>query len=96
MQAFEQEGEEMSEFTKGPWFVVKGDYYACVKSNRGVVCDARLVNSTIPNVDDLSLIAAAPDLYEALEACLHEVMTGGSRQYKNAVAALAKARGNEQ
>lgn len=91
----------MSNFTKGPWHVAKGEHYACVKSSEGVICDARVVNSLLPSVADLNLIAAAPDLYEALVALvalgfaseLHDSSASHKKACAAVNAALYKARG---
>lgn len=88
----------MAKFTKGPWVVAKGEHYACVKSGGGVICDARIVNSVLPSTADLNLIAAAPDLYEALSDVVDFISALGyenSDQYQAAVYTLAKVRGEQ-
>lgn len=54
--------------TPGPWFIQEGKYYACVRTDKRVIADMRTVGNVVPNMNDARLIAAAPDLLEALIA----------------------------
>jgi len=106
-----------TKFTSGPWEVVDHEHYPSFRGVRGPSFDVKavMVATDLTFVDylqrdaDLRLIAAAPDLYEALETAskaleaIASEMTVGER-YTNAGqylldalepvrAALAKARG---
>lgn len=84
-------------FTPGPWKVIES----------GVVAEGRFVIARIyldplkeenaaieESVANAHLIAAAPELYEALETCLlYGAMTGDDWVIFKAETALAKARG---
>lgn len=56
--------------TPGPWFIQEGKYYACVRTDKRVIADMRTVGNVVPNMNDARLIAAAPDLLEAVQVCL--------------------------
>lgn len=85
-------------FTPGPWRKATGITYCAVRSDEGVIADMRLVDGYY-NTFDASLIAAAPELYEALEfaAKTLERTANDNLDGRNAAtqarAALAKARG---
>ena len=79
--------------TPGPWYVL-GDYVSS-KSGGEVVCPIKRIRA-----EDLSLIAAAPDLLEALQGMamlLSDVLSGAqssevqTRQVLNYAADLARA-----
>lgn len=91
----------MIEYTKGPWEVVyvnKTDGYAVVDLN-----DERHLNVTIDHRKDLSdptadafLIAAAPDMFKALQAAVIALScwkATRSRAYFDVINALKKAEG---
>jgi hypothetical protein len=92
----------MSNWTKGPWHVSRGNG---VDTNQGKqVCRAPIgYERTIVGRNwkaNAHLIAAAPDLYEALESLLDDLkmtpeinLDGWGIDTKQARAALAKARG---
>ena len=87
----------MSEFTPGPWEV----FNEGLGSYKVSKCDAWLGSSTLrtneENIANANLIAAAPELYAALERVLNQSWDGpiDAEHYarKQAAAALAKARG---
>lgn len=74
----------MSQHTPGPWVVVDG-HYSCFKEVSGLSfkISAVMWASDLTDADydkrsaDLNLIAAAPDLLEALEMALDELMDAG-------------------
>jgi hypothetical protein len=79
--------------TPGPWYVL-GDYVSS-KSGGEVVCPIKRIRA-----EDLSLIAAAPDLLEALQGMamlLSDALSGAqssevqTRQVLNYAADLARA-----
>lgn len=98
--------------TPGPWKVIQ-DQYGVVEfiwGDTGCVCDLRSPRETTEVFDgwmgptkpaNARLIAAAPDLYEALEAAYMVLTSQKTRleEHVDAVtlarAALAKARGDE-
>ena len=73
--------------TQGPWTVCRGDW-----SEDG---NARYELEGIRTIGaaDAYLIAAAPDLYAALEEIINTPWIGGKGGFVKARAALAKARG---
>lgn len=80
----------MTEFTKGPWMAVFDDelgaYVASTDTTYDIVCHVHEANA--------HLIAAAPDLYEALDAIIVDDTWGLDHPvYMKCRAALAKARG---
>lgn len=102
----------MDKYTKGPWvWVVDADELSDTLpilrgADESLVCD--FGDSTTyypscgswPNAANMALIAAAPDLLEALHALLPALMSKGAMMGKsdwlavnNANAAIAKARG---
>lgn len=87
----------MTEFTKGPWSIHKKLDFI-VSSSDEEIADT----SCSPNPQaDANLIAAAPDLYEALVDVMAEISFlgnevhyfGTTERFDAARAALAKARG---
>ena len=75
-------------WTPGPW-EVSGGY---VKSSNGnTVCDVRYKNGN----NDRPIIAAAPDLYDALEGIISAMEGIGHGPFDAERAALAKARGEQ-
>lgn len=92
-----------AKFTPGPWVVAASRGGFCdVKwgeqsigglafARKGYDCQFHIRGISPP---DAHLIAAAPELYEALQACLdHGSMTGHDFVIEQAHSALAKARG---
>ena len=84
----------MNDYTKGPWGIMKGDHGPMIFSGecgRGVAMLARQV-TTAEREANARLIAAAPELLEALEELLAETWINGAFADK-ARAAIAKAKG---
>ena len=95
-----------TKFTPGPWVVKNDDWgihVQCKDSVSGLsfavtpICEVEQEEDT-GGIDDAHLIAAAPDMYEALEALLslrHNQCGCGSADClcDRALAALKKARG---
>jgi len=82
-----------NKFTSGPWvikFENDGDVGGIYAANgeRIVETDSGYYP---PRINDANLIAAAPELYEALKACLKE--DSGLICSKQVAAAIAKAEG---
>ena len=86
--------------TPGPWYVL-GDYVSS-KSGGEVVCPIKRIRA-----EDLSLIAAAPDLLEALRGLLRETRQSVPNinvkkhfslmvQMEEAKSAIAKAEGRAE
>jgi len=99
-----------AKFTKGPWQMMPEECGKDYIRIRGTVLGGRykvanVITPMYPGADDRELaetranaamIAAAPDLYEALEKMIARftILTNDDYIYRaNAVAALAKARG---
>lgn len=84
------------EYTKGPWACdVNGysEYTIYGKADKSYICR---VAGGINNRFDAHLIAAAPDLYEALKKAAYLYESCGvtkSDEYMTLIAALAKAEG---
>lgn len=59
----------MSEYkhTTGPWRIEEGVYYACIRTDAGVIADMRFVGGAVRNMADARLIAAAPELLALAE-----------------------------
>ena len=97
----------MSKFTKSPWSLVEYknsmDELCCeiVCADRNViVCDIPDYYLTKDKVNDATLIAAAPELYRALDLCLEQMLFsegGEPLSFRQAIVeakqALVKARG---
>ena len=85
-------------WTQGPWIKVTGKTYCAVRSDSGVIADMRMAGGYY-NTFDADLIAAAPDLYEALDAAADALEKTandalvGRNAAAGARAALSKARG---
>ena len=83
----------MSEFTPGPWEV----FNEGLGSYKVSKCDAWLGSSTVrtkeENLANANLIAAAPELYEALERIKSTGVFVGAIAQEMMDAALKKARG---
>lgn len=91
----------IAEITSGDW----GDDYPAIRlvgdSTIDQKAEAYMEQITYGRIDpntaraNARLIAAAPDLYEALERIVEEFRRGGGKQssFDSAAAALAKARG---
>lgn len=90
----------MKEFkgTKGPWKliswqVIQGEGYVVISEAKD---SATIVAACIDEPEDASLIAAAPDLLEALQEVLYELSTAREAHdgtIRQADAAIAKALG---
>jgi len=86
-------------FTKGPWVVYAELNVRQAATKRGIATSGFSSNAEEDvfetNKANMRLIAAAPELYEALQDCLREhggfTIKGGCE--RRALAALAKARG---
>lgn len=88
-------------FTPGPWIAVsrgcfgkthEADVHECAKWDVDMD-DGEFMRGNF-RMEDANLIAAAPELYAALQECLnHGSMTGHEYVTDQALAALAKARG---
>lgn len=83
-------------FTPGPWYAAQpeecGGWWIVATDPEG--CDCIDSGDGGFEREDAHLIAAAPELYEALETCLlYGAMTGDEWVTAKAEAALAKARG---
>ena len=107
-----------AKFTKGPWFVDQyGHVYGWEEDSGNILKDACerksvcLVDGrhSAATMDDKILIAAAPEMYEALDVVAHRVPVMASEgEYRRgqedalavcretALAALAKARGESE
>lgn len=82
-----------TKFTQGPWKLYKGKEHNIVQ--RGESGGFGVVDTDKIRMDaDSNLIAAAPDLYEALELVFSQ-MDDWDVGYGEALAALAKARGEK-
>ena len=57
----------MGDRTKGPWRVHENQYYFAVRSD-GVVLDSLALVARVDRKADAHLIAAAPEMYDALFA----------------------------
>lgn len=106
----QENGGDMSgeNWTPGPWWVgqirtpigaaVVTEGYTPANSERErEYYGGNLVAESL-TPENANLIAAAPDLYEALDAVLADLRAGGNGGYENlayAYAALDKARGEE-
>jgi hypothetical protein len=92
----------MSEHTPGPWFAqesIRDGWYICARNVEHIVVDSHDVGGfygAIIKDADARLIAAAPELLEALENLLkvHEG-EGGTQRHAGDIAraAIAKAKG---
>ena len=97
----------MSEFTKGPWRIDQGaifgddgvDYDRMVASLTGYTRNFEADLVATQNKANAHLIAAAPDMYEALKAALGwmEMMegVGNSSAWVDIKDAIAKAEGDQ-
>lgn len=95
----------MSEFTKGPWTAINNGYFFQIsipwETNGEVDKYCRNIASAYHNEANANLIAAAPDMYEALEtvcgACVYVKLAGEKCcEYCVIRKALRKARGEEE
>lgn len=88
----------MSDYTKGPWGIMKGDHGPMIFSGecgRGVAMLARQV-TTAEREANARLIAAAPELLAALIDLLHQSKLSqdeGGWDFEQAETAIAKATG---
>jgi hypothetical protein len=85
----------VSGHTPGPWRANFEDGIIFGKNDEVVCSDGTGVFAAIPNDADARLIAAAPDLLEALKLCILQVQGGpyGDSAVAVAEAAIAKATG---
>ena len=91
----------MSNHTPGPWAVVEGDSPGIKEISGPSFTILAVMWASDLNEDDfrkryadLSLIAAAPDMLNALEAAAHVLPLG--EEYDAVVEAMAKAKGEAQ
>jgi hypothetical protein len=82
-------------YTTGPWTIAAGPTYCAIRTDARVIADMRLVGLHY-NKADAHLIAAAPDLLEALKLAVRQnnhdmLMTG--EELRKCEAAIAKATG---
>ena len=91
-----------TQHTPGPWKLIKGTHYQTIRVDNHVIADMRIIGGYYPyNNADAPLIAAAPELLEALENAL-EIIKGEypSEQWPDygvpqMEAAIQKARGEQ-
>ena len=80
-------------YTAEPWAVADGSTYCAIRTDARVIADMRLVGLHY-NKADATLIAAAPDLLEALQdlfdADMEHVLMGDGKD--DQIEAIAKAR----
>ncbi|QJP06319.1 hypothetical protein [Pseudomonas multiresinivorans] len=87
----------MSKHTPGPWMVDDSEYLAeggglCVMQGNDCIAVVGDFNPSHPIDANARLIAAAPELLEALQAVIdHGVMTGDEWVAEKAMAAIARA-----
>jgi len=80
-------------YTAGPWTIAAGPTYCAIRTDARVIADMRLVGLHY-NKADAALIAAAPDLLEALEdAVSTQPADSPIKWVLRARAAIAKATG---
>lgn len=86
-----------AQYTLGPWKLHIGSDYICISNAKGedIISDILWPVYDEREMANARLIAAAPELLEALEACeAYYAKNGGPRkQWDNAKAAIAKASG---
>lgn len=92
-----------TKFTPGPWAFVEimpadKDWGACEIIARHGSDDEQFVSTHVCGIENAALIAAAPDLYAALESLVQDVASYPAWErpcaaVENANAALCKARG---
>jgi hypothetical protein len=87
---------EMSKHTPGPWDIAKGKTYCAIRTYERVIADMRFVNLHY-NEANAHLIAAAPELLDALLLCVDALEDGHWQETKQAArAAIAKATGEQK
>ena len=84
-------------YTAGPWTIAAGPTYCAIRTDARVIADMRLVGLHY-NKADATLIAAAPDLLEALKLAVRQnshdmLMTG--EELRKCEAAIDKATRSE-
>jgi hypothetical protein len=84
-------------YTDGPWTIAAGPTYCAIRTDARVIADMRLVGLHY-NKADATLIAAAPDLLEALKLAVRQnshdmLMTG--EELRKCEAAIDKATRSE-
>jgi hypothetical protein len=84
-------------YTAGPWTVAAGPTYCAIRTDARVIADMRLVGLHY-NKADAHLIAAAPELLEALKLAVRQnshdmLMTG--EELRKCEAAIDKATRSE-
>lgn len=93
-------------FTRGPWYVYNNDVYLEVVSDKGAICDTCMSGHEFDGGDctegksakaNAHLIAAAPEMYEAIKHVLEMQLRGfivlGNEATDKLQKSLAKARG---
>lgn len=85
-------------WTPGPWFVryIGGETQLVMGDGDVHMSDMHYYPWVPENNADWHLIAAAPDLFEALEACAVLADENGMVNGVNILAALSKAKGDDQ
>lgn len=84
----------MSKHTPGPWYWdFDRDGLASLRSDHGDEGPVMIDVNCYPVLADRCLIAAAPDLLEALEAILRIPGAAMHPEYYDAVTAIARAKG---
>ena len=81
-------------YTTGPWAIAAGPTYCAIRTDARVIADMRLVGLHY-NKADATLIAAAPELLEALENLLKAVEWSEAKPVHNLTTlgrAMAKAK----
>ena len=81
-------------YTTGPWTIAAGPTYCAIRTDARVIADMRLVGLHY-NKADATLIAAAPELLEALENLLKAVEWSEAKPVHNLTTlgrAIAKAK----
>jgi hypothetical protein len=69
--------EDAMKYTAGPWTIAAGTTYCAIRTDARVIADMRLVGLHY-NKADAALIAAAPDLLEALKVARHMIVEDGT------------------
>ena len=88
----------MSKHTPGPWVASRGGFLCQIAINSESDTLAVVYGENGENKANASLIAAAPDLLEAIEDLMEAVKDhyeAGGYEWKQARAAIAKAKGEQ-
>lgn len=82
----------MSGHTKGPWAYVPTDRWSERIADRILSSDGEIVVRDVEREEDAHLIAAAPELLEALQALLHQALQSDLATEQWGQEAIASAR----